>query len=157
MDGIRSKTRQKIKDVAKAVAKQTKFEVQELSTHTLKQVVGGPGEVHPEVKNQTSPISEAMQQTSGPSLTPDELKKKRLAFIDRVKKAEEELKKAEIESKKKLEAWRGNVTQSMQVVAPGEPMEERLVIPQSAPSRGRGKKTGIPGTEPGVEIRKSKQ
>ena len=157
MDGVVKKTTSKIQDLAKAAAKVAKYETGELSQHTVKQIIGGPQELHPVVKSQISPVTETMQQGSRPALSPEELKKSRLAFIERSKKVEEELKKAEIESKKKLETWRENVTQSMQVVAPGEPMEEKLVIPKSSPSRGKGKMPGIPGTEPGVEIRKSKQ
>jgi len=157
MDGVVKKTTSKIQDLAKAAAKVAKYETGELSQHTVKQIIGGQGEVHPLVKNQISPTTEATQQGSQQALSPEELKKSRLAFIERSKKVEEELKNAEIESKKKLETWRENVTQSMQVVAPGEPMEEKLVIPKSAPSRGKGKIRGIPGTEPGLETRKSKQ
>jgi flagellar motility protein MotE (MotC chaperone) len=161
MNGIAKKSTTKIQEIIKNTGKRVGFEAGEISQHAQKQILGGPDEIHPKIlpeENQTSPITEAMQQVSKPVLTDEDKRKLQSQFMERTKKLEEEVERYRNLRKEKEKVINEANTTGSNIVKPGEPMFKPLDIPTSKPSRGR--MPGMPGTakgEAGPEVRKSKQ
>lgn len=138
MKTLAKKALKKSAELAKQTGKQVASEIAEIPKQSTKDLTG----VNIASGKKESPIVEAMQQ--GEESNQEELEKKRIEGIERVKALEQEMARL----RKQREEERTKVESPEETIKPGEPVS----LPPSAPSRGLGK----PGDIKTPEIRKSK-